>query len=116
MMLVGEDPLGIAAAAWTENIDGPGQVFLKAFGVATRCRNLGGNVADALIHELMQRLASLADAAGARELLVQGYIHPKNEASKRCVARSGGKMLTTECGFELWALPAMSFDHDDSPW
>jgi predicted GNAT superfamily acetyltransferase len=114
MMLIGQDNAGIGAVAWTENISGPGHVFIKAIGIAKRHRNRGGGAADELLQELKDRLASIADAAGAADLIIEGRVHPNNEASKRCLARAGGGTAEMEDGYELWVLPTIVFETGDA--
>jgi predicted GNAT superfamily acetyltransferase len=103
-MLVGEDADGLAAVAWTEDVDGPHDVFVRVVAVAARLRGQGGQHADELLDELKDRLANRADAAGANSLILTGNIDPSNEASRKLALRAGAEYSEMHGAFEQWLL------------
>jgi hypothetical protein len=102
MMLLGEDSLGIAAAAWTKQIDGAHDVFVAVIAVALRLRHGSRYYGDELLTEVQDRLVSDAIAADKSELTISGHVDPKNEASKALLNRFHWQTFDHAGRYERW--------------
>ena len=105
MMLLGKDDLGLGAVAWTENVDGPTDVFIRVMALASRARNLGAGHADEMFEEMKDRLADRVEIAGADHLILTAKVDPRNEASRHLGERSGASVFAVDDPFEMWVLP-----------
>jgi len=110
MMILGVDDDGIAAVAWTEQVDGPGDVFAKVIAVALRCRQRrDAHYGRELLTELQNRLASRADAAGERSLTITGHVHPRNKVCRALLQRFRWETFDHNGMYEVW-LTSISLD------
>lgn len=104
-LLVGVQGGEIVAAAYYEELDGPGQVHVNLLAVAKKHRRAGGTVARELGQELQGRLIDRALQAEVDEILLTAFVHPENAASRRLCEEAGlAVTATTPDGFLVYAI------------
>lgn len=103
LILLGEDDQGLGAVAWTAEVDGPHDVFVKVLAVALRLRGQG--YAQELLDEVVDRVANRADAAGADRVTLSGNVHVNNAASRRFCERAGAGVFQGHGELDEWVLP-----------
>jgi hypothetical protein len=105
LMLVGEDDVGFGAVAWSEQVSGPGDVFLKALALEQRLRGQGGAYADEMCTEVIDRLAERADAAGESELKLSWKVDKRKNPSRALCLRTGAVVVgMINNAIEEWLL------------
>lgn len=105
LMLVGEDEEGIGAVAWTEEVDGPYDVFVKVMAVALRLRGQG--VALEMLDAMVDRLANRAEASDSEAsiLRLSGNVHVQNAASQKFCQRAEAGVFEGHGELDEWVLP-----------
>ena len=103
-MLIGEDDKGIAAVAWTEEIDGPWDVFVRVAAIARRLRGKGGAFADEMMEQVMDAALNRAELTGHPTVILSGRVDIRNQASQRLCERAGAHFQEIEDGHEMWSI------------
>lgn len=90
-LLVGFEPRGIAAAAYYEELDGPGFVNINLVAVAERYRHtperaVSKQLAEELEAALFDRVQEVPDLD---RVVVTSVVHPENKASRRFCEEAG---------------------------
>ncbi len=86
---VGYDGLGLAAACFVEELDGPDVVEMSLSAVAVRLRHKGGGYADEMFADALDVVTTRALAAEVPEVLLIGYIYEDNAPSQALCRRNG---------------------------
>lgn len=110
-VLLRQDPYGLSAVAFREELDGPAHVEISLIGVATRCRGQG--VSDEAVDEILDRITGVALAAGEPEVLVQAWVWFENRASQTLLARHDfAEPEEHEAGVGTWSLRLLTSADD----
>lgn len=107
MMLIGEDETGLAAVAWTQQVDGPHDVFVKVAGVALRLRAVGGSsVGSQMMNEIVQRHMSILEASSSdeEELIISGNVDRRNTASQSFCRRNDAERFDHDPQYDQWVI------------
>lgn len=80
-------------------------VKLQALAVSVDVRGKGGRVADEALADALGCSVELASASRASEVVIIGWVHPRNGPSRELLARASfGLRGDAPGGLEEWAL------------
>jgi GNAT superfamily N-acetyltransferase len=103
--MLGEDAEGIAAVSLLAEQEDARIIKLQAIALATRYRGQGGAHGDEALDVALEAAAEHAQRMGIDEVLVVGWVHPRNDASKLLNQRAGfTHRRNTPAGLEEWVL------------
>jgi len=105
IMLVGELNGEIVAVGWSQDVDGPADVFINVAAISLDLRN--GDTrgyGDELAAELINRLKRRAAADGHAELCISGKVHQQNAESQKLCARLNATRLEATGDLEEWGV------------
>jgi GNAT superfamily N-acetyltransferase len=114
-LLLGEDEEGIAAVCLLAQQEDASTIKIQAIAVATRYRGQGGACGDEALQVALEATAERGRNAGIGEVLVVGWVDPRNNASKLLNQRAGFTYRrNTPDGLEEWAL-LLNLDQPERP-
>lgn len=105
LLLLGEDAEGIAAVCLLADQGDASVIKIQAIAVAARHRGQGGAHGDEALNVALEAAAQRGRRIGRDEVVVVGWVDPRNNPSKFLNQRAGfAQRRITPAGLEEWAI------------
>jgi hypothetical protein len=105
LLLLGQDAEGIAAVCLLAEQGDASVIKIQAIAVAVRYRGQGGAHGDEALNVALESAAQRARGIGSDQVVVVGWVDPRNDASKFLNQRAGFALRRiTSAGLEEWAI------------
>lgn len=105
LLLLGEDEEGIAAVRLLADQGDASVIKIQAIAAAVRCRGQGGAYGDEALSVALEAAAQRGRRIGRDEIVVVGWVDPRNNPGKLLNQRAGFTMRRiTPVGLEEWVM------------
>jgi hypothetical protein len=102
-LLVGEDGAGIGALCLLAQQEDASFIKIQVLAVAVRYRGTEGAYADEAVDVALETAVERGRKSGLDEVIIVGWIHPRNHPARRLNQRTGFVCHgTTPAGLESW--------------
>jgi hypothetical protein len=113
LLLLGEDEEGIAAVCLLADQGDASVIKIQGIAVAVRHRGQGGAHGDEALNVALQAAAQRGRRIGRDEIVVVGWVDPRNNPSKLLNQRAGFTLRRiTLAGLEEWVI-VLDLDYAD---
>lgn len=114
VLLLGEDAEGIAAVCLLADQGDADVIKIQAIAVAARYRGQGGAHGDEALDVAIQAAAQRGRRTGKHEIVLVGWVDPRNTPSKLLNQRAGFTLRRiTPAGLEEWVIVLDAHDAEE---